>query len=108
MEPNYVNSILFTHVLPYLAFFSGVIFSGKAGLYPSIKPSHLAFLSIPAGLIITGLLINIASVTIQDITYFGYTAEIHKYLFFIGVLMIYGTVAPDSFLVLRKRFSQPK
>ena len=62
-------------------------------------------MSVPAGLLTTGILISSASIQLSGVTYFGYMVSPAKYLIIIGTIMFYGTAAPELFAAIRGRLS---
>ena len=68
-------------------------------------------MSVPSGMVSTGLLISSASVAIPDegsgqnavTVHYGYMESVPEYIVFVGLLMFYGTATPELFEGIRNR-----
>lgn len=60
-------------------------------------------MSVPVGLVTTGILISSASIQQSGVIYYGYMASPAKYSIFFGTIMFYGTAAPELFAAVRGR-----
>ena len=74
------------------------------GLHQELKLKIKLIVSVPTGLVTTGLIISSTSIELNGTTNYGYMDSLHQYVIFIGIVMFYGTVAPELFASLRGRF----
>lgn len=111
MEPNFLLEQFFVLVAPFLAFFCGVAIADVIDLHSDIPRLTVWLMSIPTGMVSTGLLMVSASVSIPNdgagengaIVLYGYMESIPKYAVFVGLLMFYGTATPELFQAIRNR-----
>ncbi len=103
MEPTPFFDLLFANILPFAAFLIGVIIADCAHLYSKTERKSVWLLSIPTGLVTTGLLMSSASISIEGIVQYGYMASIPKYAIFFGIVIFYGTAVPELFVAFRTR-----
>ena len=103
MEPNLYIDPLISTLIPFVVFYFGVTIADKFGLYPKLERKYIWIMSVPAGLVTTGMLISSASIELNGITYYGYMDSLDKYFVFIGAIMFYGTAAPELFAAFRGR-----
>ena len=102
-EPYIWLNYIITLIGPLIAFFVGVVISDRLGLYAELKRKHVYFMSVPVALVTVGILISSATVTVEDITKYGYTESVGSYMTFCGVIMFYGTLVPEIFEIYRKK-----
>ena len=98
----------FFTVFLFTAFFVGVYLATKLRLYEDVKILHLWLMSIPTGLLLTGLMISssIAKVPGSGDYIAGYQDHIGKYVTFYALLIFYGTAVPDLFSRVRQKVLQ--
>ena len=106
MEPNPIWDIFIVNILPFGAFFGGVLIADRIGLYGNLTRVHMWLLSIPTGLLTTGMLITSASTTLGASTHHAYTDSVAKYAMFCAIIMFYGTAAPELYASFRARIIQ--
>ena len=103
MEPNSFWYIALTFVCPILSFFVGVIVADSVGLYGSIKRRTMYLTAIPTGIVVTGMLMSGASVTLDGVANYGYMQTMPKYMMFCGTIMFYGVASPELFGAIKSR-----
>ena len=101
MEPS-VWVDLFQKSGPVFAYILGVLITVRLKLYDDLKPETVYLMALPVGCVKVGILISGSSVTLDNITHYGYTQSIEAYLTFCGVIMFYGILAPEMFAFYRK------
>ena len=94
----------------YIAFFVGVCLADWLALYPNLKRAQIYLRAIPVGLVVVSTMLMAATATHVTESgtekYYGHTDSIPEYLLFMGTVMFFGTLVPDTFDVLRNRFHQ--
>lgn len=111
MEPNVLLEQFFILLVPFFAFFCGVGIADAIDLYSGIPRKTVWLMSVPTGLVSTGLLMISASVAVSNggagengpLIVYGYMESVPKYSVFVGVLMFYGTATPELFQALRNK-----
>ena len=81
----------------------GVLIADLVGLYSNLQRTHMWLISLPTGLLTTGLLILSATTTVDGDTYHGYRDSFAEYVIFCAIIMFYGTAAPELFASFRAR-----
>ena len=105
-EPAYFLDVLIPVGIPLVCFCLGVVIGERIGLYAPIKWWMIYLVAFPTGLVVTGFLIGSASITIDNVAYYGYMHPWHKLLVFSGVVMFYGVIAPELFVAILNRVRQ--
>ena len=103
MEPTLFFDLLFANILPFAAFFIGVIIADCAHLISKTERKIVWLLSVPTGLVTTGMLMSSASISTEGVVHYGYMASVPKYAIFFGIVMFYGTAVPELFAAFRAR-----
>ena len=104
MEPDFLLDFVVSNILPFAAFFIGVFIADYTGLYRDLKRGNIWLISVPTGLLTTGILILSATVKVDETTIlYGYNDSFHEYVIFFAVVMFYGTAAPELFASYRAR-----
>ncbi len=114
MEPSPLASILnwcLIHLLPFLAFWSGVYISVSLRLHGSLSPKHIYLTSIPVGFITVGNLLSMMQLETMNenqetVLTYGYMNSPSNLFIFVGTLMFYGTMAPQLFSQISNRIQQ--
>ena len=114
VEPSPLASILnwcFIHLLPFLAFWSGVYISVSLRLHGSLSPKHIYLTSIPVGFITVGNLLSMMQLETMNenqgtVLTYGYMNSPSNLFIFVGTLMFYGTMAPQLFSQISNRIQQ--
>lgn len=63
-------------------------------------------MSIPVGLITTGVLLSSAGVLVEGVVQYGHTDSVGQYMTFCGTIMFYGTTVPELFVAFRARLTR--
>ena len=106
MEPYPPLDFFIVNVVPLFSFFGGVLIADLTGLYENLARRHMWLISIPTGLLTTGLLITSAASTVEEKVYHGYTGSFAEYVVFCAIIVFYGTAAPELFASFRARITR--
>lgn len=102
MEPSVLSDLL-QKAGPVFSYFLGVLIIVHLKLYDDLKPKNIYLMALPVGCMQVAILWG-SSVTLNSITYYGYTRSIQAYLTVCGVAMFFGTIVPEMFAFYRKMF----
>ena len=111
--------LLFVYLIPWVAFMVGVTIFVSLKYHEQYRLSitQVYLMSIPVGLVLIGFLVSNFSVTIgsgisvngptstgnvQTVRY-GFMESPARYLLFNGLLVFFGTLVPDVFLLFRDK-----
>ena len=114
METSLVTTAMITNpaivLIPLVCFFLGVIFSDVMRMH-EVPRLHLYIMSVPVGLFMLGMLINVSHVEVESTlpggvlkteTRYGYLRHFSDYMMFIAIVVFLGTAVPTLFESVRR------
>ncbi len=111
MEPTFFNATLNLLALvfggPFVAFGFGVLICDQLKLHSLRKRRHLWMISLPVALLTVGTMVSSTKIesaqgSVISVKYAHVTA-LDQYLMFLGITIIFGTMAPTSFDRIRDK-----